>query len=339
MDNPNSFFSTLSMDELHRLVLAREGPAEQDVFRALGSPSGIASKFTKILHVADISCAGFSFANSTLVVGLTTELDVVRRHLELCGNVFSYIVLHAAKVPRRISDYPSMTTDRRIHFQSYAALIAPFVLPEIELKIYIDAFDPQIVEIFTKKFGKSIKEVKIYAISAPFTLECFNLPPSLRSFTFTGKNLHKLDPLWEVVGDNLEKVRIVSRDDIGWKSCIGRLKTYCRKLSSIYLKGPFNETGVQKDDISELLCSYGKQLEYADLSGLGTESCIRIAKECINLRCSITIYMDITFESDGFTQLSALHNRVRSVEFEVEEPFRIDWSKLSYAMKSCRTFT
>jgi len=72
-----------------------------------------------------------------------------------------------------------------------AALIAPFLLAEIKLEVYLEVFNHGIVEIFkifTKKFGNSIKGIRIHNSTSLFTLKCFNLPPSLKSFDFIGKN-------------------------------------------------------------------------------------------------------------------------------------------------------
>jgi len=70
-----------------------------------------------------------------------------------------------------------------------------------------------------------------------------------------------------------------------------------------------------------------------DIGELTTKSCHRIAKECINLRCFITI--ESPFASGGFSQLTALHNRIRSVRINIKEPFEMDYSKIFAAMVSC----
>lgn len=156
---------------------------------------------------------------------------------------------------------------RRQHLERFAALIAYFVLPEIRLEITVH--DADVVEIFTSKFGNSIRHVKIDAWSADYTLKCFSLPPSLKPFDFRGFNLHKLDPFWELVRDSLEDVVLLVPDLLGWLSCISRLRTHCRKLSSIHLMCPLEGLTVEEGDILELLCSYGEQLIHADLIGHG----------------------------------------------------------------------
>jgi len=75
---------------------------------------------------------------------------------------------------------------------------------------------------------------------------------------------------------------------------MGKLKTYCRKLSSINLKFPLLEAGVEGGDISELL----------------------------NLRCHITF--DALLTNSDFSHFPALHNCVQSVLFVPEKTLSSD---------------
>lgn len=94
----------------------------------------------------------------------------------MLGKVFSKVILS--------EDTPA---EKMNHFERYATLIAPFLFPEIRLEV--DLYDMDTVGIFTEKFGSSIKDFKIDTLHAPFTLDCFNLTPTLKSFVFVGSYL------------------------------------------------------------------------------------------------------------------------------------------------------
>jgi len=69
-----------------------------------------------------------------------------------------------------------------------------------------------------------------------------------------------------------------------------------------------------------------------DLTDIGRESCILIAKEFIRLRCRIA--MTDLISAYAFNQPPALHNRIEYLFLRLEKPCRNDWS-----MKSCRNIT
>jgi len=341
MDGSNLYFTTLSLDELYHLILAPRGNfrAQRDVFRAMGIPLSVkvAQKFTKNLIVSHVDGVLQDFEQCSLGIGLATPLFHAIVYLRIYGKVFSRVVLSNIGLiePQHERYYPDTMYGRRIHFERYAAMIAPFLLPEITLEIHV--YDSDLVEIFTNKFGNSIKHVNINTMGADFTLKCFSLPSSLKSLDFIGTRLNKLDPLWELVGDSLEKVSITAVDHMGWESCIRNLRTYCRKLSSICLEFPLLESDIEEGDVLDLLCSYGDQLLYTNIRGLGTDSCSQIAQECVNLRCDITV--DTLSTNNDFSRLPALHNRVETVFFRLQESFHNDWDALSSSMRSCGSIT
>jgi len=176
------------------LVIAPKEDVEtqHEVLCALGSDEhvAVARNFIKNLVVCHSHGFQHDFRDCTLIIGLATELPLADAIFKMRGKGFSRVELcNVGMVPEELQPYyPNTMAARRIHFSNFASLIAPFLLPEIELEIDLDDCDIEVVGIFTEKFGKSIKDVKIDAFGAPFTLKCFNLPPSLKSFDFKDGN-------------------------------------------------------------------------------------------------------------------------------------------------------
>lgn len=218
--------------------------------------------------------------------------------------------------------YPKKRRNLKKRFSKYAELIAPYLLPEIKLDMLI--YDAEVLSIFTEKFGNSIRDINIdFDTPCVYTLKCFNVTSSLQSFDFR-ESLERLHNLWKLVGDNFEMLGWFFLDHAGWKACITQLKKHCRKLSSILLQHPFKDSEVEVGEIEDLYCSYGDQLIFADLSELSADEYDRIARKCINLRCSFM--SGNIFPMNDLNRLSALHNRLDRLNFGLEESFAEGWT-------------
>lgn len=118
--------------------------------------SRTAQRRTKIVSRLSYRLAALCSCLS-LDIGLATIFRHASVSFQMHGRAFERVVLqNVGKLDAQSAkQYPTTPSGKEAHFDKYSALIVPFLLPEISLEA--DVFDAAIVEIFTRKFGPSIR--------------------------------------------------------------------------------------------------------------------------------------------------------------------------------------
>lgn len=318
MTAPKTHLSVLSQDELALIARRLDAPPVQllPLLTSQKSPfSAVTHLLFETLRVEGDAAIRFDFATSTLKVGLQSDYSFVQSLLEACGRVF--------KVARlgKVSTFKQG--------ERFVQLFARYLAPQTDV-IISKANNGKAMEVFTKHLGGNAKSLKMdLDINLPREFaRCF--PPALRVFNFCGTNIDNLGALWELVGATLEEVELIIAVPVGWKECMNNLRRYCPNLTSINLLNPLDDPEVEEGDFLGFLLSYGKNLLKTDLNCLAIESCVRIANECVNVRCTV--------ESDGvdFSRIAVLHNRLETLWLNLDiEENDDNWEALYNAMTSC----
>lgn len=135
--------------------------------------------------------------------------------------------------------------------------------------------------VWTERFGNIISALEIWSPSSlSVSQHCTGLRELTASFSRNGVAAANL---WERVGCTLESLTIgnfgITAEEIPWQ--IGRIGRYCRNIRRISIQDVSEEGNTA---ISQLLASYGEQLQYAKIHYMNEAQWGRVLRVCTNAR-------------------------------------------------------
>lgn len=160
---------------------------------------------------------------------------------------------------------------------------------------------------------------------------------NLKELTFGFGNAMMPPLFWQRVGAKLRKL---SFWEIGLLvSSAHEIQMHCRELRTINLQWPLNIIDTETSDtITELLQSYGEQLENAIIEMLPPESCKLIAVACPNAKLSTTLGLN-TYSHRGLAKLHALGENLSHCNFHHDALNLFDSRDIIEAISACSRLT
>lgn len=137
-------------------------------------------------------------------------------------------------------------------------------------------------------------------------------------------------PIWESLGDTLRHVEIIAAMHELWHVTIARLRDRCRRLTSLKLD-PLVRKRKYERELADLYASYGAQLRHVDIRYMVHQLCAKVARQCPNLQCNLTI------DGEQWREVCALGARVVSLNVDADTDFDPDeFNRLRVATGLCR---
>ncbi len=196
------------------------------------------------------------------------------------------------------------------------------------------------VESFAAVFAPRVQELEfqarrystaLLAIVGSTAIENFKNAPMLRKFAYSGDSLGHLTEFWGHVGKQLESIHLRLRHRADWPATIASIQEHCRNLQICMLHNPLNREGVSEEVFTDLICSFGASLKYAQLHSLDVKHCARITKNCPNLRC------EVAEKRNQLERLAVLAESIDTLQLRVRADG--EWEKLALVLSRCTSLT
>lgn len=154
--------------------------------------------------------------------------------------------------------------------------------------------------VWVSRFGGQLEQLEIVTETPSAISKTSRNLRVLNMFLFGGTTTHQTD-LWEYIGKRLEYLTLCCIFNNQEEIEIEKIMTYCRNLRQIRI----NHLWKRNKEISNLLTSYGDQLEYCHAESMNEGELTSITSACKNVRFSATL-----LASNGMDTLNILGSRL-----------------------------
>lgn len=349
---PEKFFSTLSQDEIRRILYYTDkldhccdGPDARYrlamltsvraidaenlaslIFSADGPFRCVTSNMFTTIHLDFEQKLNCIISRGIIAFGHNETVALLEPILEACGRHITEIHVRVARF-----DYYRVSVPLLLKWCKSVKKIRISVVPNASkipdcVTSLIQGYSTEVESIeFADQQRMAIRVMEVSRVLPVCTI--------LKSFHYSYSTLHHLIPVWRCVGETLEEIHLRSRGQTLWSLVIANLEQYCYRLSVIKLL-------VSNDDkfsieieqqFTSFFASYGNQLRIAEVSCLGFRSREQLLADCRNVGC---VVKESLHRFDDFRILGD-----SLIELDLRLSDVVDWDSLSHAMRNCINLT